>query len=118
MAISHNTDGRLRHQPDSSQQRERLCAALLSLDNHFSRIVLRHPKGSTDQGCDTEAVLDDHLLAFGAVSFLNDADDSVWGGPFRVESRLSASADAEAPPRFPAPLIKPDVPLSSIRLSD
>jgi site-specific recombinase XerD len=27
-----------------------------------------------------------------------------------VESRMGASADAEAPPRFPSPLIKPDVP--------
>ncbi|HTA44124.1 MAG TPA: hypothetical protein VK789_16855 [Bryobacteraceae bacterium] len=35
-----------------------------------------------------------------------------------VESRPGASADAVAPPRFPAPLIKPDAPISSIRLSD
>jgi len=35
-----------------------------------------------------------------------------------VESRTSASTDAEAPPRFPSPLIKPDVPISGIRLSD
>jgi hypothetical protein len=27
-----------------------------------------------------------------------------------VESRMGASTDAEAPPRFPSPLIKPDVP--------
>src|ERR1041385_3416655 len=41
-----------------------------------------------------------------------------WTCPHFVESRLGASADAEAPPRFPAPLIKPDVPISSIRLSE
>jgi len=34
------------------------------------------------------------------------------------ESRAGASTDAEAPPRFPSPLIKPDVPISGIRLSD
>src|SRR2546429_5437340 len=34
------------------------------------------------------------------------------------ESRTSAGTDAEASPRFPSPLIKPDVPVSSIRLSD
>ena len=34
----------------------------------------------------------------------------------RVED--GAGTDAEAPPRFPSPLIKPDVPISSIRLSD
>jgi hypothetical protein len=40
------------------------------------------------------------------------------GCPLGVESRLGASTDAGAPPRFPAPLIKPDMPVSSIRLSD
>jgi len=36
----------------------------------------------------------------------------------KVESRTGAVADAEAPPRFPSPLIKPDVPISGIRLSE
>src|SRR5471030_533760 len=36
----------------------------------------------------------------------------------QVESRLGAGTDAEAPPCFPTPLIKPDVPISGIRLSD
>jgi hypothetical protein len=35
-----------------------------------------------------------------------------------VESRMGASTDAEAPPRFPSPLIKPDVRISRIRLFD
>ncbi|MGD1080135.1 MAG: hypothetical protein ABR881_17560, partial [Candidatus Sulfotelmatobacter sp.] len=35
-----------------------------------------------------------------------------------VESRTSAGTDAETSPRFSSPLIKPDVPVSSIRLSD
>jgi len=35
-----------------------------------------------------------------------------------VESRMGASTGATAPPRFPSPLIKPDVPISGIRLSD
>ena len=39
---------------------------------------------------------------------------STW----RVESRMGASTDAGAPPRFPSPLIKPDVQISRIRLSD
>src|SRR5712691_7770923 len=38
--------------------------------------------------------------------------------PAQVESRTGAGTDAEAPPRFPSPLIKPDVPISGIRLSD
>jgi hypothetical protein len=36
----------------------------------------------------------------------------------KVESRSSAGVDAETSSRFPTPLIKPDVPISSIRLSD
>jgi len=36
----------------------------------------------------------------------------------RVESRMSAGTDVVSPPRFPSPLIKPDVPISGIRLSD
>src|SRR6266851_8480548 len=35
-----------------------------------------------------------------------------------VESTMGASADAVAPSRFPSPLIKPDVPVSGIRLSE
>jgi hypothetical protein len=38
--------------------------------------------------------------------------------PTIVESRASAGADAEATPRFSYPLIKPDMPVSSLRLSD
>jgi hypothetical protein len=35
-----------------------------------------------------------------------------------VESTMGAGADAVAPSRFPSPLIKPDVPISGIRLSE
>src|SRR5882724_7626967 len=38
--------------------------------------------------------------------------------PYRVESRKSAVRGLLAAARFPSPLIKPDVPVSSIRLSD
>jgi hypothetical protein len=38
--------------------------------------------------------------------------------PFGVESRKSAVRGRLAAARFPSPLIKPDVPFSSIRLSD
>src|SRR5712692_5534575 len=40
------------------------------------------------------------------------------GDPVWVESRMDASTDACAPPRFPSPLSKPDGPISGIRLSD
>ena len=77
MAIPQATDETLRYRPDSNEQRERLCAAVLSLDKRFSRISLRQPKGGPDQGRDIEAVFEDRSLVFGAVSFKNSADDSV-----------------------------------------
>ena len=43
----------------------------------------------------------------------SDSATACW-----VESRLGASTDAKRHPRFPTPLIKPDVPISGIRLSD
>ncbi len=76
MAIPQTTDETLRYRPDSNEQRERLCAAVLSLDKRFSRISLRQPKGGPDQGRDIEAVFEDRSLVFGAVSFKNSADDS------------------------------------------
>lgn len=77
MATAHDTDERLRHRLDSNQeQRERLCSALLSLDARFSRIVPRRPKGGPDKGRDIEAVFEGRRLAFGAVSFVNTANDS------------------------------------------
>src|SRR5258706_4183913 len=77
MATAHDTDERLRHRLDSSQeQRERLCAALLTLDSRFSRITPRRPKGGRDLGRDIEAVFENRQRAFGAVAFVNGANDS------------------------------------------
>lgn len=77
MATAHDTDERLRHRLDSNQaQRERLCSALLSLDARFSRIEPRRPKGGPDGGRDIEAAFEGRRLAFGAVSFVNTANDS------------------------------------------
>jgi hypothetical protein len=71
------TDERLRGWLDADQQkRERLCAALLSLDHRFSQIKPRRPKGGPDQGRDIEALFENRLPAFAAVGFVNGAHDS------------------------------------------
>jgi len=72
----HETDERLRHRPDSGKLRKRLCADLLSLDQRFSQVRSRNPKGGPDQGRDIEAIFQGRYLAFGAVSFLDGANDS------------------------------------------
>jgi hypothetical protein len=72
----HETDERLRHRPDSGKLRERLCADLLSLDKRFSQVRSRNPKGGPDQGRDIEAIFEGRDLAFGAVGFIDGANDS------------------------------------------
>ncbi|MEK7404063.1 MAG: hypothetical protein AAB225_03050 [Acidobacteriota bacterium] len=77
MTTPRLTDERLRFGLDSNQEdRERLCAALLSLDRRFSEIKPRRPRGGPDQGRDPEALFENRLLAFGAVAFVNGANDS------------------------------------------
>lgn len=78
MATARTTEERLRNWLDGNQaERERLCAAVLRLDSRFSRIMLRRPKGGRDHGRDLEAVFGNEQYAFGAVSFVNGANDSV-----------------------------------------
>ena len=77
MSTACFTEERLRSWLDANQQdRERLCAAVLSLDPRFSRVESRRPKGGRDQGRDIEAVFENDRPAFGGVAFVNGANDS------------------------------------------
>lgn len=77
MAKAAETEERLMRWLDSNQQqRERLCAGLLSLDPRFTRVTLRRPKGGPDQGRDIEALFENAGVAFAAVAFVNGANDS------------------------------------------
>lgn len=77
MGTPQLTDERLRHWLDSNQlARERLCQAVLALDQRFRDVRPRHPRGGPDGGRDLEAVFDDDRVAFGAVGFLNSVSDS------------------------------------------
>ncbi len=76
MSTIQETDEALRHRPDSGKLRERLCTDLLSLDQRFSQVRSRSPKGGPDQGRDIEAVFESRYLAFGAVGFIDGANDS------------------------------------------
>lgn len=70
------TDQRLRSFLDTNQlHRERMALAVLALDRRFSDVRPRHPSGGPDGGRDIEALFEGRL-AFGAVGFVNGANDS------------------------------------------
>lgn len=77
MHIPALTEERLRTQLDANQvARERLCQGVLALDGRYSDVRPRHPKGGPDKGRDLQARYSGDQLAFGAVGFLNGANDS------------------------------------------
>lgn len=74
--MTYETDEKLKSFLDTNQlYRERMCLAILSIDKRFSDVRPRHPRGGPDGARDIEAVFQDEL-AFGAVGFMNQANDS------------------------------------------
>lgn len=72
------TDERLKSYLDTNQlHREQMCRAILSIDNRFSDVRSRHPRGGPDGGRDIEAIFREEQIAYGAVGFVNQANDSV-----------------------------------------
>ena len=53
-----------------------MCLAILRTDKRFSNVLPRHPRGGPDGGRDIDAVFEDRQTAFGAVGFVNQANDS------------------------------------------
>ena len=77
MPSPQETDQRLRSWLDTNQlARERLCQAILSLDERFSLVRLRQPRGGPDEGRDLEAQFFDGRRVFGAIGFQNSVSDS------------------------------------------
>lgn len=75
--MPYETDERLKSFLDANQlHREQLCLAILAMDKRFSNVRPRHPRGGPDGGRDIEALFKGDQLAFGAVGFINQADDS------------------------------------------
>ena len=71
------TDTRLRSWLDSNQRdQEQMCRAVLALDTHYSDVRPRHPAGGPDGGRDIEATYNNNREAYGAVGFINGANDS------------------------------------------
>lgn len=75
--MPYSTDERLKSYLDTNQMhREQLALAILALDKRFTEVRPRHPRGGPDGGRDIEAIFRGEQCAFGAVGFVNQADDS------------------------------------------
>jgi hypothetical protein len=75
--MTYQTDERLKSYLDTNQlHREQLALAVLALDKRFTEARPRHPRGGPDGGRDIEAIFRGNQLAFAAVGFVNQADDS------------------------------------------
>jgi hypothetical protein len=75
--MPYDTDERLKSYLDTNQlRREQMCLAVLAIDKRFTNVKPRHPRGGRDGGRDIEATLQGSQKVFGAVGFVNQADDS------------------------------------------
>lgn len=75
--MPYDTDVRLRTYLDTNQlHREQLCLGLLAIDKRFADVRPRHPRGGPDGGRDIEAIFRGVHIAYGAVGFINQANDS------------------------------------------
>lgn len=95
------TDQRLRSWLDTNQLgRERLCQAVLALDERFSLVRMRHPRGGPDGGRDLEAQFLDGRRVFGAVGFQNSVSDSpnertAASRKFKADLEVAIEADRD-----------------------
>lgn len=75
--MPYQTDERIKSYLDTNQlHREQMCRAILSIDQRYSDVRPRHPRGGRDGGRDLEAVYREAQIAYGAVGFVNQANDS------------------------------------------
>ncbi len=54
-----------------------MCLAILAVDKRFTNVRPRHPRGGPDGGRDIEAIFNGEQKTFGAIGFINQANDSV-----------------------------------------
>lgn len=91
--MPYETDERLKSYLDTNQLgREQMCRSVLALDRRFSQVVPRHPRGGPDGGRDIQACFREDQLAFGAVGFVNQANDSEEQKK-QIHKKFNADAD-------------------------
>lgn len=75
--MPYQTDERIKSYLDTNQlHREQMCRAILSIDQRYMDVRPRHPRGGPDGGRDLEAVYRENQTVYGAVGFVNQANDS------------------------------------------
>ena len=75
--MTYQTDERLKSYLDTNQlHREQMCRAVLATEKRFTDAKPRHPRGGPDGGRDIQAIYEGDQTAFGAVGFVNQANDS------------------------------------------
>lgn len=75
--MPYHTDEKLKGYLDTNQlHREQMCRAILATDKRYSDVRPRHPRGGPDGGRDIEAIYRENQVAYGAVGFSNQANDS------------------------------------------
>lgn len=100
--MPYETDERLKGYLDTNQLgREQLCRSVLALDRRFSKVTPRHPRGGPDGGHDIQAMYQDEQLAYGAVGFVNQANDSeeqkkTIKNKFRKDVNSASSSDEKS----------------------
>ena len=74
--MPYQTDERLKSYLDTNQlHREQMCRAVLANDKRFTNVTPRHPRGGPDGGRDIEAIFRGDQKTFGAVGFVNQANN-------------------------------------------
>jgi len=100
--MPYQTDERLKSYLDTNQlHREQMCRAILAIDKRFSEVQPRHPRGGRDGGRDIEGIYRDSQLAYGAIGFVNQANDSVEQKKIikaKFESDLNNALSADKKP--------------------
>lgn len=75
--MPYQTDEKLKSYLDTNQlHREQMCRSVLEMDKRFTDVRPRHPGGGPDGGRDIQAVFREEQTAYGAVGFINQANDS------------------------------------------
>lgn len=75
--MSYETDERIKSYLDTNQlYREQMCRDILSIDQRYTDVRPRHPRGGPDGGRDIEALYRESQVAYGAIGFVNQANDS------------------------------------------
>lgn len=110
------TDRRLKDQLNANQaKRERMCLEILSVQEGYTELQPRLPKGGPDGGRDIQGLYKGELF-FGAVGFVNDATDTDEHRS-QIQRKFSDDLDSALKPKEEKPTPKGFVFLTNVGLT-